>query len=212
VNPPCRRAARGAISFPRHLPHVRAGKPIGPPCFSPHTNHGERFLGTKPRFMLSTVAPGQTTGVLRIASSVLHILPQTASRPSSIAIAALVIGRKAAQERFSEENFRNLATTYSTSPETHFSTALPQAFAELCENSWHTASLDELAEPNNYSNCNETSSTHLFASQCQAGAIWLGRVAGSAFQGMAASGFRETRVLCLLNRAAASTLNVFHSI
>jgi hypothetical protein len=61
---------------------------------------------------------------------------------------ALVIGRKAAQERFSEENFR-LDLFYT--PETHFSTALPQASAYLCGTHGHTASLDELAELNNYS-------------------------------------------------------------
>jgi hypothetical protein len=58
--------------------------------------------------MLPTVAPGKTSGVLRIASFVLHILPQTTCAPDSGAPAALVIGRKAAQERFSEESFRHL--------------------------------------------------------------------------------------------------------
>jgi hypothetical protein len=112
--------------------------------------------------------PAKTPGVLRIASAVLHILPQTAVAPDSGAPAALVIGRKAAQERFSEESFRTLLRPLnSTSPETHFSTALPQAPAQLCGNSRHTASLDELAEPNNYSNWDETSSTHLFASHCR---------------------------------------------
>jgi hypothetical protein len=61
------------------------------------------ILKSRSRFMLPTVAPGQTAGVLRIASSVLHILSQTASRLDYVATAALVIGRKAAQERFSEE-------------------------------------------------------------------------------------------------------------
>ncbi|HZZ15707.1 MAG TPA: hypothetical protein VFE08_07085, partial [Candidatus Sulfotelmatobacter sp.] len=45
-----------------------------------------------------------------------------------------------------------LLLLYSISPETHFSTAQPQAFAELCENLRYTTSLDELAELNNYSN------------------------------------------------------------
>src|ERR1700740_769551 len=110
--------------------------------------------------MLPTVAPGQTAGVLRIASSVLHILPQTTSRLHFSRNAALVIGRKAAQERFSEENFR-LDSFYNI-PEMYFSTALPPASAQLCGISRHTASLDELAELINYSKRLETSSTHLF--------------------------------------------------
>jgi hypothetical protein len=66
--------------------------------------------------------------VLRIASSVLHILPQTTVAPDLGAPAALVIGRKAAQERFSEECFRfliqNFYFTTCTTPETDFSKAL----------------------------------------------------------------------------------------
>ena len=54
---------------------------IASPYFSPHTNHGERLLDTNSRFALPTVAPGQNPGVLRIASSVLHILPQTTVTP-----------------------------------------------------------------------------------------------------------------------------------
>jgi hypothetical protein len=50
--------------------------------------------------------------VLRIASSVLHILSQTTVAPYSGAPAALVIGQKAAQERFSEENFRIVTSLY----------------------------------------------------------------------------------------------------
>jgi hypothetical protein len=56
--------------------------------------------------MLPTVAPGKNSGVFRIASSVLHILSQTAIAPDSGDSAALVIGQKAAQERFSEESLR----------------------------------------------------------------------------------------------------------
>ena len=55
--------------------------------------------------MLPTVAPGQVPGVLRIASSVLHILSQTAAAPNLGTTEALMRGRKAAQERFSEESF-----------------------------------------------------------------------------------------------------------
>src|SRR5580693_9769585 len=68
----------------------------------------------------------QNSGVLRIASSVLHILPQTTVAPDSGAPAALVIGQKAAQERFSEESFRYFTYLLTTSPETHFSKALPK--------------------------------------------------------------------------------------
>ena len=68
------------------------------------------ILGSQSDFCCRRWHPAKTTGVLRIASSVLHILSQTTPRPTSDATAALVTGRKAAQERFSEENFRNLAT------------------------------------------------------------------------------------------------------
>ena len=93
------------------------------------------------------MAPGQFPGALRFVSLVLHI-PQHK-------------GRKAPQERFSEECFRNLP--YS---ETHFSKALLCNFAahNNAENTQHTASLDELAEPNYYSKYLQTSSTNDFAS------------------------------------------------
>jgi hypothetical protein len=68
--------------------------------------------------MLPTVAPGQTPGVLRIASSVLHIPSQAAVAHCSGISTALVKGRKAAQERFSEESSR-LVNLHL--PETHFS-------------------------------------------------------------------------------------------
>jgi len=84
------------------------------------------ILRSQLRFMLPTVAPGKNSGVLRIASSVLHILPQTTVAPDSGAPAALVIGQKAAQERFSEESFRYFTYLLTTSPETHFSKALPK--------------------------------------------------------------------------------------
>jgi hypothetical protein len=44
-----------------------------------HESRREIFK-SRSRFMLPTVAPGQIAGALRIASSVLHILSQTASR------------------------------------------------------------------------------------------------------------------------------------
>ena len=99
------------------------------------------------RLSLPTVAPGQFPGALRFVSLALHILSQ---------------GRKAAQARFSEECFR----AYSD-PETRFSKAQPLLFYSVHkrpQKSRHTASLDELAEPNYYSKCLQTSSTRVFAS------------------------------------------------
>jgi hypothetical protein len=52
----------------------------------------------------------------------------------------------------------------STSPETHFSTALPRVGAELCGTSGTQQAWMKLAELNNYSKSIETSSTRLFAS------------------------------------------------
>jgi len=87
-------------------------------------------LGTNLDLCCRRWHPAKTTGVLRIASSVLHILPQTTVAPYSGVLAALVIGRKAAQERFSEENFR---IGCFTSPETYFSQKLYRKFApQLC--------------------------------------------------------------------------------
>src|ERR1700730_15669551 len=68
-------------------------------------------------------------------------------------------GRKAPQERFSEEKFPN-----SLHPETHFSNSTASSLPQRQENSQHTASLDVLAEPNYYSKCAQTSSTRVFAS------------------------------------------------
>jgi hypothetical protein len=81
-----------------------------------------------------------------------------------------VIGRKAAQERFSEENLRYLATALFYITGNAFLNSSAASLRIIVRNSRHTASLDELAEPNNYSNSVETSSTHLFASHCQTGA------------------------------------------
>ncbi len=80
--------------------------------------------------MLPTVAPGQTPGVLRIASSVLHIPSQAVIAQCSGASTTLVKGRKAAQERFSEESFQLVKFHL---PGTHFSnsTVASQIFAGL---------------------------------------------------------------------------------
>jgi hypothetical protein len=121
-------------------------------------NRGERFWVPDLDLRCRRWHPAKTPGVLRIASSVLHILSQTTSAPYSGAPEAR--GRKAAQEHFSEENFRThlqSGNVFLKSP-----TGKPHTAAG---NSRHTASLDELAEPNYYSNSGETSSTHVFASQ-----------------------------------------------
>jgi hypothetical protein len=123
------------------------------------------ILGSQSDFCRRRWHPAKTTGVLRIASSVLHILSQTASRLTSVAAAALVIGRKAAQKRFSEENFRTLLLFYLFYITGNaFLNSSAASIRTTPRNSRHTTSLDELAELNNYSNWGETSSTHLFAS------------------------------------------------
>src|SRR5579862_2001792 len=72
------------------------------------------------------------------------------------------IGRKAPQERFSEESFR---TRTSSGNVFLNSSAVSPLHAPPQKNSQHTASLDVLAEPNYYSKCARTSSTRVFASQ-----------------------------------------------
>jgi hypothetical protein len=90
--------------------------------------------------MLPTVAPGKNSGALRIASSVLHILSQTTVAPYSGTPAALVIGRKAAQERFSEESFRNSTAHYFTG--NVFLKSSTTRSRTTLRNSRHTPSLD----------------------------------------------------------------------
>jgi hypothetical protein len=115
-------AARHQPSRPHAARPGLAGT-IAQPCFSPHTNQVRDSWVPKPDLCCRRWHPAKTPGVLRIASSVLHILPQTTVAPDSGTPAALMIGRKAAQERFSEENFRfpDFYPTSSTSPEMHFS-------------------------------------------------------------------------------------------
>jgi len=95
----------------------------------------EKDSGFPIRFALSTVAPGQTSGVLRFASSILHILPQTTGTHESIVPDAR--GRKAAQEYFSEESFRT-----QTQPGNVFLKSSTTDSAVLAKNSWLTTSLD----------------------------------------------------------------------
>jgi hypothetical protein len=69
---------------------------------------GKRFWETQLELTPSTVAPGHSSEVLRIASSVLHILSHATAAPLPGASEAFLTGRKAAQGRFSEEGFRRL--------------------------------------------------------------------------------------------------------
>ncbi len=101
-------------------------------------------------------------------------------------------GRKAPQERFSEESFRTC--TSSGNVFLYSSTATLRNRATIMQ---HTASLDVLAEPNYYSKCRETSSTHVFASHL------------SDVLGALESCCNLRRLLIL---SSASTLQVFHFI
>src|SRR5260370_31834329 len=94
------------------------------------------ILGYQSRFMLPTVAPGQDSGGAPYRQPCPAYPSADCLRLNSGASAALVIGRKAAQERFSEENFRLL--NYLNSPETYFSKALPQVCTQLCELAAHS--------------------------------------------------------------------------
>jgi len=94
--------------------------------------------------LLPTVAPGQNPGALRFVSLALHILPQKGGRHRRN-----VSARKSPKKLY---------------PETHFSVAPPQNFCTTPQEYRSTASLDVLAEPNYYSKCLQTSSTHVFAS------------------------------------------------
>jgi hypothetical protein len=176
--------------------------------------------------------PAKITGVLRIAS----FCP---AYPFANCFATCFTRESSSRDRAkgSAGTFQRgiisgtlLRLAYSTSPETHFSTALPQAIAQLCENSRRTASLDELAEPNNYSNSLETSSTHLFASHLTRDEV-PGKLRANSVnpQGESVSMQRDTSLrsgfrlrapasltpagrLNLLNPSADTTLRVFHSI
>jgi hypothetical protein len=94
-------------------------------------------------------------------------------------------------------------------PETYFSSQ--QLHCELSaqttakKNSQRTASLDELAEPNNYSKRMQTSSTRVFASQ----EMWVDRIRFEEERtGIAVVSFLRR----LLNPSPDSKLQVFQSI
>ena len=120
-----------------------------------------------------------------------------------------MIGRKAAQERFSEENFRNLATSLFYITGNAFLNSSAASLRATMRNLRHTTSLDELAEPIHYSNWDETSSTHLFASQFTAERIR--RRALQLVENVDDCHSRTFAEACLLNPSPASTLAVFHS-
>ena len=107
------------------------------------------------------------------------------------------IGRKAPQERFSEESFRTC--TSSGNAFLNSSTASP--LPKRQQNSQHTTSLDVLAEPNYYSKRARTSSTRVFASHSS--------------DDRGTIGMRQARAriaLRLLIPPPASTLQVFQFI
>jgi hypothetical protein len=84
-------------------------------------------------------------GALRFVSLALHILPHKGERRR----------RNVSARKVSEPDKVGNAFLYSsTAVSTH----------TAAENQQHTASLDELAEPDYYNKCAETSSTRLFAS------------------------------------------------
>jgi hypothetical protein len=116
---PCgQRAATSA--FPESRSRIsgrtmRAGRSHRPAMLLT-ANCGERFSVPNLDLRCRRWHPAKTPRVLRIASSVLHILPQTNNAPDAGAPAAR--GRKAAREHFSEENFRIASTHYCfASPE-----------------------------------------------------------------------------------------------
>ena len=106
----------------------------------------ERDSGFPFRLSLPTVAPGPFAGALRFVSLALHILPHKGERRRRNVSARKVSGQCSTRKRASLQlNCRSSTHT-------------------AVENPQHTASLDELAEPDYYNNCAETSSTRLFAS------------------------------------------------
>src|SRR5258708_12239033 len=103
-------AAQDTISFPALT--GLAGT-IAEPCFSPHTNRGKRFLG--PNLICAVdggTRPNYGSAAYRQLCPAYPFANCFATCFTSHAKAALVIGQKAAQERFSEEKFPE---PYSTS-------------------------------------------------------------------------------------------------
>ena len=144
---------------------IRAGKPNRlTMLLAAHESRGE-ILGYQSKIY---AADGGTRPTLRGCSVSPALSCISFRRPpmrlTSGAPAALVIGRKAAQERFSEESFRTSLHFFQLHRK-RISQQLYRRFPHnFAHNQRHTASLDELAELINYSKRLETSSTHLFAS------------------------------------------------
>jgi len=111
-----------------------------------HKPAPERDSGFPFRLSLPTVAPGPFAGALRFVSLALHILPHKGERHRRNVLARKV------SDQFSTRKRASLQLNCRSSTHT------------AAENPQHTASLDELAEPDYYNNCAETSSTRLFAS------------------------------------------------
>jgi hypothetical protein len=106
----------------------------------------ERDSGFPFRLSLPTVAPGPFAGALRFVSLALHILPHKGERRRRNVLA------------------RKVSDHFSTRKRASLQLNCPSSTHTAAENPQHTASLDELAEPDYYNNCAETSSTRLFAS------------------------------------------------
>jgi hypothetical protein len=130
---------RVSVTWPTSADHY-----FSPRSLLSQTN-AERDSGFPFRLSLPTVAPGPFAGALRFVSLALHILPHKGERRR----------RNVSARKVSEPDKVGNAFLYSsTAVSTH----------TAAENQQHTASLDELAEPDYYNKCAETSSTRLFAS------------------------------------------------
>jgi hypothetical protein len=130
ISVPCGQAAPGAIGFPGADCAIGLAGTIASPYFSPHTNRGERFLGPDLDLCCRRWHPAKTPGVLRIASSVLHILPQTTVTPDFRHSSSPRDRAKGSAGTFQRGKFP--ALNAPTSPERHFSKALPQVPTKLC--------------------------------------------------------------------------------
>ena len=201
-NRPRGRAARSAIRFPGHDCAIRAGRPNWPPCFSPRTKSRREILGSRSRFALPTVAPGQNSGGAPYRQ--LYPAYPLADYQRALLRRARSPRAKGSAGTFQRGSFRTSfqsGNVFLKSP-----TRKPHTSAG---NSRHTASLDELAEPNYYSNSGETSSTNVFASQLP------GANCHKIFRRHSASLHRRAMqrfvLFGLLNPAPASTLQVFRS-
>jgi len=116
------------------------------PTITSHPRKRRRDSGFPFRLTLPTVAPGQIPGALRFVSPALHIPPQKGERHRRN-----VSARKASKLSTVRKQVISKAQ-------------LPVRAHNHTRNEQHTASLDELAEPNYYNKSIQTSSTDDFAS------------------------------------------------